>query len=221
MKNDFFSQFPVANRDNWSWQCRSMFFVPPTPALLCLRVTLATPSISSLRVTPHQVLKPFRCSLQLSQLGTPWRKNLSEQSTCSSRRQGPHRLCRRSQASNPSPGPEPTRMSNDSPSTRVISTLYSSSASIRRVSRGIKISVAAFASLTVADSLSTAHTTKFSVRRAQDTNSPSVGGGLPRHFVSNKVGLARAGFVAAATAAPPLCARDCGKSVKVWRRPCC
>ena len=37
---------------------------------------------------------------------------------------------------------------------------------------------------------------------------------LPRPFVSTKVGLARAGFVAAATAAPTVCVRDCGKSVK-------
>ena len=35
------------------------------------------------------------------------------------------------------------------------------------------------------------------------------------------VGLARAGFVAAATAtaAPTVCARDCGKSVNAWTRP--
>ena len=65
---------------------------------------------------------------------------------------------------------------------------------IRSVSRGIKTSIAAFASVTVADSLSTAPvktslapgctlTTKFSVRRAQDRNSLSVlfsGGGLTR-----------------------------------------
>ena len=51
------------------------------PDVLCQRVTLATPSISSLRVTPHQVLHPFHCSLQLSQLGTSRRKDLSEQSS--------------------------------------------------------------------------------------------------------------------------------------------
>ena len=123
-------------------------------------------------------------------------------------------------------------MSNDSPSTRVISTVYSWSASIRRVSRGITTSVAAFASVTVADSLSTAHvktslaqgctlTTKFSVRRAQDTNSLSVffnGGSFPRPFVSTKVGLVRAGFAAANIADPTVCARDCGKSDKAWMR---
>ena len=38
---------------------------------------------------------------------------------------GSQRLCTRRQASSPSPDPEPTRMSNDSPSTRVISTEYS------------------------------------------------------------------------------------------------
>ena len=73
-----------------------------------------------------------------------------------------------------------------------------------------------FASATVADSFSTAHvktslapgctlTTKFSVRRAQDTNSLSVffnGGGFPKPFVSTQVGLVRAGFAAANTADP-------------------
>ena len=42
-------------------------------------------------------------------------------------------------------------------------------------------------------------TTKFSVRRAPDTNSLSLffsGGGFPRPFVSTKVGLARAGLAA-------------------------
>ena len=74
----------------------------------------------------------------------------------------------------------------------------------------------AFASVTAADSLFTAHvkaflapgctlTTKFSVRRAQDTNSLSVffsGGASPWPLVSTKVGVARAGFVAATTTAP-------------------
>ena len=124
-------------------------------------------------------------------------------------------------------------MSNDSPSTRVTSTVYNWSASIRRVPRGITTSVAAFASATVADDLSTAHvktslapgctlTTKFSVRRAQDTNSPSVffnGGGFPKPFVSTKVGLVRAGLAAADTAAPTVRERDCGKSDKAWTRP--
>ena len=57
-------------------------------------------------------------------------------------------------------------------------------------------------------------TTKFSVRRAQDTNSLSVffsGGGFPSPLVPTKVGLALAGFAAASTAAPIVCARDCGK----------
>ena len=90
------------------------------------------------------------------------------------------------------------------------------------MSRGITTSVPAFASNTVAESLSTAHvktslapgctlTTKSSVRRAQDTNSLSVffsGGGLPRPFVSTKVGLIRAGFAAANTATPTFCERD-------------
>ena len=47
------------------------------------------------------------------------------------------------------------------------------------------------------------------------------GGGKPKPLVSTKVGLARAGFVAATTAPPTVCARDCGKSVKAWTRPCC
>ena len=37
---------------------------------------------------------------------------------------GSQRLCRRRQASRPSPDPEPTRMSNDSPSMRVMNTVY-------------------------------------------------------------------------------------------------
>ena len=146
--------------------------------VLCKRVTLATPSISSLRVTLLLALQLFQCSVQVSQLGTSTRKDLSEQSSGSSRRQ----------------------------------------------------EVPSFVQTPCSDSLSTAHvetslapgctlTTKFSVRRAQDTNSLAAffrGGGSPRPFVSTKVGLARAGFVAAATAAPTVCAR-----VKAWTRPCC
>ena len=95
------------------------------------------------------------------------------------------------------------------------------------MSRGITTSFAAVASVTVADSLSTAHvktslapgctlTTKFSVRRAQDTNSLSVffnGGGFPKPFVSTKVGLVRAGLAAANTAAIPLSAQGTGASL--------
>ena len=90
------------------------------------------------------------------------------------------------------------------------------------MSGGITTSVAAFASATVADSFSTAHvktslapgctlTTKFSVRRAQDTNSLSVffnGGGFPKPFVSTKVGLVRAGFAAANTDDPTVFVAD-------------
>ena len=99
--------------------------------------------------------------------------------------------------------------------------MYSGSASIRIVSRGITTSVAAFASVTVADSLSTAHvktslapgctlTTKFSACRAQNTNSLSVlfnGGGFPKPFVSTKVGLARAGLLLRLTLPHPLSAQ--------------
>ena len=105
------------------------------------------------------------------------------------------------------------------------SSVCSWSASFRRVSRGVATSDAAFASVSVADSLSTARrhslhgvdSHKFTVRRAQDTSSLSVffsGGGFPRPFVSTKVGLARAGLAAAYTPAPAVCAMDCGKSDK-------
>ena len=52
---------------------------------------------------------------------------------------GSPRLWRRRQASSPSPDPETTRMSNDCPSTRVISTVYSRSATIRRVPRASRL----------------------------------------------------------------------------------
>ena len=86
----------VSNRDRWSGQCRSSssgrsasnaaFFgaVLMSCASVCRWPFRAS---SSLRVTPHQVLKPLHCSLHLSQLGTSRREDLSEQSSCSSRRQ--------------------------------------------------------------------------------------------------------------------------------------
>ena len=116
------------------------------PDVLYQRVTLATPSISSLRVTPHQVLQPFHCSLQLSQLGTS-RKKISLRNPLALpvvRRS--HRLCRRRQASSPSHGPEPTKTSNDSPSTRVISTVYSCSAN-QDFSRRVRLSTSRHLSL--------------------------------------------------------------------------
>ena len=58
------------------------------PDVFCKRMALTIPCVSSLRVTPHQVLKSFHCSLQLDQLGTSRRKNFSEQSSRSSSRQG-------------------------------------------------------------------------------------------------------------------------------------
>ena len=38
--------------------------------VFCQRMALTIPCVSSLRVTPHQVLQSFHCSLQLDQLGT-------------------------------------------------------------------------------------------------------------------------------------------------------
>ena len=87
------------------------------PDVLCKRVTLAIPSISSLRVTPHQVLQPFHCSLQPNTARPGERMYLSNPLALTvvrrSRRSG-----RRRQAS-PSPDPQPTRMSNDIHATRV------------------------------------------------------------------------------------------------------
>ena len=57
------------------------------PDVFCQRMALTTPCVSSLRVTPHQILKSFHCSLQLDQLGTSRRKNFSVQSSRSSSRQ--------------------------------------------------------------------------------------------------------------------------------------
>ena len=58
------------------------------PDVFCQRMALTIPCVSSLRVTPHQILKSFHCSLQLDQLGTSRRKNFSEQFSRSSSRQG-------------------------------------------------------------------------------------------------------------------------------------
>ena len=58
------------------------------PDVFCQRMALTIPCVSSLRVTPHQILKSFHCSLQLDQLGTSKRKDLSEQSSRSPSRQG-------------------------------------------------------------------------------------------------------------------------------------
>ena len=58
------------------------------PDVFCQRMALTIPCISSLNVTPHQVLESFHCSLQLDQLGTSRRKDFSEQSSRSSSRQG-------------------------------------------------------------------------------------------------------------------------------------
>ena len=86
-------------------------------------MALTIPCVSSLRVTPHQVLQSFHCSLQLDQLGTSRRKEfLWGNPLALPVVKGSQRLCRRRQASRPSPDSETTRMSNDSPSTKVIST---------------------------------------------------------------------------------------------------
>ena len=71
------------------------------PDVVCQRMALTIPCVSSLRLTPHQVLQSYHCSLQLvsNPLALPVVK-------------GSQRLCKRRQASSPSPDPEPTRMSN-------------------------------------------------------------------------------------------------------------
>ena len=188
------------------------------PEVFCQRVALTIPCVSSLRVTPHQILK-----LQLDQLGTSRRKTFSEQSSRSSSRQGVPTFVQtqpgfqtisRSRAHK-----DVERFSFHKGHQHCVQLICQHSQSFFR---GITTSVAAFASATVADSFSTVKTslapgctltTKCSIRRAQDTNSLSVffnGGGFPRPFVSTKVGLVRAGFAAANTADPTVCARDCG-----------
>ena len=93
-ENDFFSRFLLRVQPRPLELAVSLKFFGKKclqrsrPDVLCYRVALAILSISSLRATPHQVLQPFHCSLQLSQLGTSRRKDLSEQSFCSFRRQG-------------------------------------------------------------------------------------------------------------------------------------
>ena len=118
--------------------------------------------------------------------------------------------------------------------------------------QSITTSVAAFASVTVTDSLSTAHvktslapectiTTKFSVRRAQDTNSLSVlfsGGGFPSPLVSTRLHwfvldllrptlahrLFAQGTVASLTRLGRSLVADfavVALAVKAWTRPCC
>ena len=57
------------------------------PDVFRQRMALTIPCVSSLRVTPHQVLESLHCSLHLDQLGTSRRQNFSEQSSRSSSRQ--------------------------------------------------------------------------------------------------------------------------------------
>ena len=56
--------------------------------VLCKRVALATLSVSSLGVAPHQVFQAFHCTLQLCQHGSSKRKDFSEQPSGSSSCQG-------------------------------------------------------------------------------------------------------------------------------------
>ena len=189
------------------------------PDVFCQRTI---PCVSSLRVTPHQVLKSFHCSLQLDQLGTSRRKNFSEQSSRSSSRQGVPTFMQtppgfqtfsRSRAHK-----DVERLSFHKGHQHCVQLICQHSQSVQRHHNFC----CCVRFCTVADSLSTVHvktslapgctiTTKFSVRRSQDTNSLSVffnGGGFPRPFVSTKVGLVRAGFAAANTADLPLFAQE-------------
>ena len=205
------------------------------PDVFCQRTALTIPCVSSFRVTPHQVLKSFHCSLQLDQLGTSRRKNFSEQSSRSSSRQGVPTFVQtppgfqtfsRSRAHK-----DVERFSFHKGHQHCVQLICKHWQSIQRHHNfcccirfchccrfpshaHVKTSLAPGRTLTA----------KFSVRRAQDANSPSLffnGGGFPRPFVSTKVGLVRAGFAAANTADPTVCARDCGKSDKAWIRFCC
>ena len=88
------------------------------PSAKVQRVTLTIPCVSSLRITPHQVLK---CSS--TSLARPGERISLSNPLALPVVKGSQSLCRRCQASRPSPDPEPTRMSDDSPSTRVISTV--------------------------------------------------------------------------------------------------
>ena len=90
------------------------------PDVFCQRMALTIPCVSSLRVTPHQVLKSFHCSLQRRPAWhVPGERISLSNPLALPVVKGSQRLCRRRQASRPSPDPEPTRMSNNSPSTRV------------------------------------------------------------------------------------------------------
>ena len=180
-------------------------------------------------MTPHQVFQPFHCYCSSPNLARPGEKISLSNPLALPVVRGSHRLSRRRQATDP-------RGCRSTLPPRGSSALCTADLpAFAECPEHIKTSVAAFASVTVAHSLSTAHvktsfvpgctlTTKFSVRRAQDTNSLRVffsGGGLPRPLVSTKVGMARAGFVAATTAPSTVCARDCGKFVKARTKPCC
>ena len=193
------------------------------PDVFCQRMALTIPCVSSLRVTPHQVLKSFHCSFQLDQLGTSRRKNFSEQSSRPSSRQGVPTFMQtppgfqtfsRSRAHK-----DVERFSFHKGHQYCVQLIRQHSQSVRRhhnfcccirfchccrfLFHGPRQDISR--------SMVHTHDEVLCTSCAQDTNSLSVffnGGGFPKPFASTKVGLVRAGFAAANTAAPTVCARD-------------
>ena len=189
------------------------------PDVFCQSMALTIPCVSSLRVTPHQVLKSFHCSLQLDQLGTSRRKDFSEQSSRSSSRQGVPTFVQtppgfqtfsRSRAHK-----DVERFSFHKGHQHCVQLICQHSQSVRRhhnfccCIRFCHCCRFSFHGPRQEISRSRVHTHDEVLCRAQETNSLSVffnGGGFPRPFVSTKVGLVRDGF-AAATTADPTCLR--------------
>ena len=169
----------MSNRDRWSWQCRSSSSGRSASDAAIL-MSSANRRWSACNASSGPPVVPLLLAARPA-----WHvqgKDFSEQSSYSSSRQGSQRLCRRRQALRFSPHwrahKDVERFSFHKGHQHCVQLICQHSQSVQ----SITTSVAAFASATVADSLSTAHvktflppgctlTTKFSVRRAQDTDS--------------------------------------------------